>query len=690
MTISSTGWSGPIGTKLAIPTPDPPSSDGQPVHPSVVYVEDGWGGYRYWMAFTPYAGGSDQYEDPCIVASNDGSSWVVPTGLTNPLDNAPGGVTYNSDTYLVLDGTTMRLLWRLFDDTNVGAEESLWMRTSTDGVAWTTKVKVYESNKTVRRLVSPSFVKDGAGTWHMFAVDIKPSPTQVVHLTASAITGTWSAPTVCTMPMRAGKQAWHLHVQRVGDQYVALVNDTLEGGTGARDGDLLLATSDDGVLWAVGAVPVIPRVGVYHTDLYQASFVADPFGIDVWYSARVTGSPSVWSILRTRLTSDAARGGFAPVGERGAVTWLGCDLVTGRIVEELPDLVPSSPISCLLGAYTSASFTLPIPLGGHGRAPRNWESATTPGRSMLVAVLSGRPVWAGIVLTRRGGTDATVQLGCVSLEGYLDRRYVRNHTFVQVDDALIAASLIDDANIEGIGFIIDAPGTGTLRDRIYADQDDTSVYSRLRELMGVDGGPEWTIGLDWSDVTQTAVSKIARVRKRIGYASTTPNAVYMTGSAAAVVSSQGVSDARYTYDEDYSSGRGANHIVTTSSGEGASRPQSAPARDSALFTAGWPRWEHRYSPSSSITSTSTLNAHARHAIALMARGARVLTITSRADTYPLLGTDWLIGDDVGYELIGHRHPTGLTGVARAIGWELDPRANTVSPILLTPGEDVIS
>jgi hypothetical protein len=373
------------------------------------------------------------------------------------------------------------------------------------------------------------------------------------------------------------------------------------------------------------------------------------------------------------------------------VTWLGADLVSGQIVEELPNLRPSGALSSLLAAYTSTAFSLPVPLGGHGAPPRNWLGATEPGRTMLVAVLGDRPVWAGIVLTRRGGTVATVDLGCVSLEGYLDRRYVRDHSWTGQDEAsVIAAGLVGDAQVEGIGFTVDAPATGTLRDRDYADRDDVTVYQRLRELMAVIGGPEWTVVLDWTTANQTAVKKIIRVRKRIGYASAAPNAVFATGSASAVLSSVGASEATYELAEDYSSGKGANHIVATSSGEGDSRPQSAPARDTALIAAGWPRWEYRYSAGSSILDTATLNAHAQSTLGIMARGARPLTITARADAYPMLGTDWSAGDDVGYELTGHRHPAGLTGVARAVGWELDPAAGTVSPILLAPGDEVIA
>src|SRR5690606_12554132 len=215
---------------------------------------------------------------------------------------------------------------------------------------------------------------------------------------------------------------------------------------------------------------------------------------------------------------------------------------------------------------------------------------------------------------------------------------------------------------------------------------DATVYSRLRELMGVADGPEWTIDIEWGDATKTWIRKIFRLRKRIGVQSAEPDAVFTTGSASAVMSTVGASEARYTLREDYSSGRGANHIVATSSGEGETRPQSEPARDEALLASGWPRYEHRYSPSSSILNIETLSAHARAALELMRLGSRTLLITARADAYPVLGTHWRIGDDIGYELQGHGHPQGLTGVARAIGWQLDPKAGTVAPILLLPGQ----
>lgn len=364
--------------------------------------------------------------------------------------------------------------------------------------------------------------------------------------------------------------------------------------------------------------------------------------------------------------------------------WVGCDLVSGRIVEDLPDVTVSGALSSVLATHTSASLELPIPLGGPGKAAIDWRAATDVARTMIVCVLAGEPVWAGIPLMRRSGTKATVALPCVTLEGYLDRRFVGDHTWTQQDEAsVIAAGLLGDAAAEGIGLTIDAPATGTLRDRTYRDQDDKTIYSALRELMGVEGGPEWTIALRWADGAQNVVEKVAVVRERIGVAAAIPTATFDV-RAAAVADSAGGSSATYEYTEDYSSGKGANHIVGTSSGQGETRPQSAPQ---SHVVPGMPRWEFRFQPSSSITDTGVLDAHAARALALMVDGGRSLTITARAGADPVLGSDWGLGDDIGYDLQGHGHPDRLQGVARAIGWQLHPQEETVTPILLLPGEE---
>ncbi|SCL31914.1 Phosphodiesterase/alkaline phosphatase D [Micromonospora nigra] len=356
------------------------------------------------------------------------------------------------------------------------------------------------------------------------------------------------------------------------------------------------------------------------------------------------------------------------------VRWLGCDLVTGQVIAELPDV--TGRVSRVLGAYTTTSLSIPIPVGGPAAIGAVAVEATQPGVTMVVAVVNDVPEWAGAVISRRGGTDGRLDLSCATLEAYLDRRYVGAHEWIQEDEAVIAAGLIADAQVDGIGLAVDAPLTGVLRDRTYTSDADATVYSRLRELMAVEGGPEWTIDLDWVDSTRTAVSKILRLRTRIGAEASKPP-VWTSGW-----SSQGASDARYTLVEDYSDRRGANHVIATSSGEGDARPESTPAVD---ILAGWPRYEYRYTPSTSITDTDTLDAHAVAELALRRDGALTWQIDARWDAYPRLGVDWRLGDDVGWELRGHRHPDGTTGSGRVIGWELDMQAGRVRPVLWSPG-----
>lgn len=370
------------------------------------------------------------------------------------------------------------------------------------------------------------------------------------------------------------------------------------------------------------------------------------------------------------------------------VSWISCDAVTGRIVEELPMLKPSGEFGQILGTMTSTSFSLPIPLAASTR----WEASTEPGRSMLVAVdnATSNPVWGGIVNRRKGGTDSVLQLGAESVEAYLNRRYVGDHAWTNQDDsAAIAAGLLGDADDEGINLIVDAPTSGNLRDRTYFDKDNKTIYRALSELSQVIDGPEWTIDLAWENDDQSVVTKTARVRPRIGVASTTPDAVFET-TASSVFDTQGGSSAEYDLDEDFTDSKGANHVVAYSSGQGDSAPFSTPARDEALLAAGFPRYEYRFQPSSSISDIATLNSHAQARLALMRMGGKAWVVSGRWSQYPRLGEHWHIGDDIAWNLIGHRHPTGVVGTGRAIGWEADPDRDRVTLILWQPETEGLS
>lgn len=311
-TADPTAVSGPVGAKLTIPTHVTPTG-GETTHPSVVFIPGGWNGFAYWMAHTPYPAGNDDHEDPNIVASNDGITWQVPPGLTNPIDDQSGQPEFNSDVDLRLVGDTLYLFWRFFDPNAAGAEENLYYSTSTDGVTWAAKTLFYTSDQTVRRLLSPCLLVEG-GTWMMWAVDILPSPNTVVRLTGGALPeNAWSAPTIVDVgAMQSGKEPWHLGLIKFSGWYVGLLTDTTLDSSGL-DGDDLFIAGQDGLTFANSGGTVIPRDQAgEHDQLYRATLIPQTVGqvagYRVWYSAWLLGPPQIWNIYRTLIGVPAMPG----------------------------------------------------------------------------------------------------------------------------------------------------------------------------------------------------------------------------------------------------------------------------------------------------------------------------------------------------------------------------------------------
>lgn len=87
------------------------------IHPKVLYFKDGWNGYKFWMAYTPYPASQTGAENPCIAVSQDGLNWSPAKNLEEVLDSAPE-VGYNSDTHLVYraDKDQLECWYRAVDD----------------------------------------------------------------------------------------------------------------------------------------------------------------------------------------------------------------------------------------------------------------------------------------------------------------------------------------------------------------------------------------------------------------------------------------------------------------------------------------------------------------------------------------------------------------------------------------------
>ena len=289
---SISGWVAPEGVELVTPTFD---GRGTATHPSVLYFEDGWNGWKYWMAVTPYPGNHN--EEPSILVSNDVASWRVPSGLKNPLDDAPGGAKgYNSDAQLVMGpDDTMYLTFRLVDVPNNNINRIFLMK-STDGVHWSPKQEIFTNDEAATgftHFLSQSLVFLG-DRWRLYGVQLLPEENKLVYVESSSAdldTATWSdyEEVDIDYSLWPKKEIWHSEIKLVDGTFYGLIQDARPATS--YDSDLFLMRSTDGKQWEVSQVPVVGRSGLGYNSLYKSSFVVkDPdLGEDLAFDIFYTG-----------------------------------------------------------------------------------------------------------------------------------------------------------------------------------------------------------------------------------------------------------------------------------------------------------------------------------------------------------------------------------------------------------------
>lgn len=143
-------------------------------HPSVYYFENGWNGYKYWCAYTPYKNSDDYWENPHIQVSNDLKHWSVPKGFCNPLEPVPENYEphniYNSDTQLVYNTDTKKLecWWRFYD--RPGKRTVLRRKTTSNGVDWSKAEDMLAGELYKYDFLSPAIIYEN-GKYRMWSVN---------------------------------------------------------------------------------------------------------------------------------------------------------------------------------------------------------------------------------------------------------------------------------------------------------------------------------------------------------------------------------------------------------------------------------------------------------------------------------------------------------------------------------------
>ena len=143
------------------------------LHPSCLYFQEGWNGYKFWFVFTPYKDMNDAIENPCIYVSQDGEHFESIDGA-NPLDDIllPKEQEYNSDPELVYNSDLNRIecWWRRVQRKEYPSEdgknrEIIYRRYTYNGKTWSEKevmLNLKNPFDETRRCISPALIyKDG-------------------------------------------------------------------------------------------------------------------------------------------------------------------------------------------------------------------------------------------------------------------------------------------------------------------------------------------------------------------------------------------------------------------------------------------------------------------------------------------------------------------------------------------------
>jgi len=278
-------------TSLNTPTYD---GSGEAVHPDVYYNASGWNGYKYWMVMTPYPnGGNAALENPSVLTSNDGFSWVVPAGLINPIDPEPpsGG---NSDVEIVYNEASNRL--EVYYVESGAGTSYLKRRTSTDGISWSNEEDIF--NLPDYQVMSPAIIKDGStyDMWYDNANSCSASTAYVEYRTSQDGI-TWSGPQNVNIN-QPGLNIWHVDVIYVPsrNEYL-MVFAAYPSGSTCGNTDLYFAKSTDKINWVTYGDKIIRRGTSWDSvQIYRSTFLYNDTTdmLRVWYSAR--GAGDAWHI----------------------------------------------------------------------------------------------------------------------------------------------------------------------------------------------------------------------------------------------------------------------------------------------------------------------------------------------------------------------------------------------------------
>ncbi len=264
----------------------------QPCHPKVLYFENGWNGYAYWMVYTPYPYCEDSLENPSIAVSDDGVEWITPTGLKNPVTGIPPtyeNSAHYSDPHILMNGETMELWFRYnpsyADGVNADSNGGIILRTiSQDGINWSKPETMLPGSQADRNPVLSPVVILEDGIYSMWYA----KRDGFLHRITSSDGYSWSKAEKVNLEAQ-GYNIWHHDIVSTDLGYEAVFCARPKNATHNLKGlELFYAVSYDGMNYTEPVKIISPRKGTNAFDnssIYRSSILKRDGYYLIYYSS---------------------------------------------------------------------------------------------------------------------------------------------------------------------------------------------------------------------------------------------------------------------------------------------------------------------------------------------------------------------------------------------------------------------
>ena len=266
-------------------------------HPSVLYIADGFGGHKWWMAQSPYHPGVElkpyraRWELPCIHYSDDGLNWKsVPS---NPIDDLSRlqllEEDYLSDPHLVHKDGVLELYYRLTllqDKQIVGNKTILFRKISKDGVNWSSREEVADLRKEEdgdiwgKQIISQAIVWTGKEYLCWYVDGSGYQKNRGIKMTTSQDGVHWVKAKQCKI-VDYGDTPWHIDVQQCDNTFYMLC-------FGDTKVELAHMISSDGIEWKFQSVILRPShkwYSFYSDRIYRSCLVKKDEWFYIFFSA---------------------------------------------------------------------------------------------------------------------------------------------------------------------------------------------------------------------------------------------------------------------------------------------------------------------------------------------------------------------------------------------------------------------